>query len=201
MVSIGVTGGIGAGKSTVLSYVKSHYPCEIYRADDVAHQVMQLGQPCYDELILLLGSGVVSPTKEIDRIKLAARIFMDKNLLGRVNAVVHPAVQDYLTKCIQQAKELDEPDFIFIEASLLIETGYSDKVDELWYVHADEDIRTQRLERERGYSRDRITQTMKNQLSEEAFRRNCQVVLENNTTPEALYRQVDDRLLTLKRSM
>ncbi|MDR0948127.1 MAG: dephospho-CoA kinase [Lachnospiraceae bacterium] len=194
MYSIGITGGIGAGKTMALTYVKEHYPCEIYIADEVAHKVMEPGQPCYERIVELMGKGILAKDRTIDKIAMAARIFMDKNLLNRVNAIVHPAVQEYLTQCLTQGKAKPELAFVFVEAALLIEAGYTDKMDELWYIHAEEFVRRKRLEAQRGYSPDRITQVIRQQLTEEAFRKECHVVLENNGTPEELYKQIDQRL-------
>ena len=93
---IGITGGVGAGKTEILQYIKDHYLCEIYLADKVAHEIQLPGQPCYEGLVRLLGNGVLAKDGTIDRVKMAARIFRDHNLLLQVNELVHPAVQRYL---------------------------------------------------------------------------------------------------------
>lgn len=193
---IGITGGIGAGKSEILGYIGKHYKCEIYMADQVAHDVKEPGQPCYEQLVKLFNhsKGILGPDGRIDRIAMAARIFVDKDLLKKVNELVHPAVQDYLMEKLEQAGRNPEVELFFVEAALLIETGYKDIVDELWYVHADEELRKKRLIKERGYPPERIQQIMKQQLSEELFRKECDFIIENSGTLEESYRQIDRKL-------
>ena len=74
MKFIGITGGIGAGKSEILSYIRKHYICEIYLADEVAHLVKEPGTKCYEKLIELLGKEILSPDGQIDKGKMAGRI-------------------------------------------------------------------------------------------------------------------------------
>jgi dephospho-CoA kinase len=194
MHSIGITGGVGAGKTEILKYIRRHYKCEIYLADEVANQVKEPGQPCYDQLVALLGKGILAPDGKIDRTAMAARIFIHKSLLDKVNALVHPAVQVYLSEKIRMGRNNPQLELLFIEAALLIEAGYKHQVDELWYIHADESIRRQRLLEDRNYSHERITQIMQQQLEEETFRKECDVVIENNGSLEDCFRQVDRRL-------
>jgi dephospho-CoA kinase len=194
MHSIGITGGIGAGKTEILKYIRKHYLCEIYLADHVANEVKEPGHPCYDRLVQLLGKQILDKEGKIDRIAMAAKIFMNKELLDKVNALIHPAVREYLLEKMKQGKENPKLELLFIEAALLIETGYKDQVDEMWYIHADEHIRRARLLEERNYSHERVTQIMQQQLEEETFRKECDVVIENNGSLEDCYRQVNRRL-------
>ena len=194
MLLIGITGGIGAGKSEILSYIKQHYKCRIYLADEVAHAVKEPGQPCYEKLVALMGRGILNQDGKIDRAAMSSRIFVDKNLLLKVNQVVHPAVQKYLLDRVEEARRDPEVELFFIEAALLIETGYKEIVDELWYIHADEAVRRSRLTQSRGYAADKITRIMEKQLSEEAFREACDFELENSGSLEDSERQIDERL-------
>lgn len=191
---IGITGGIGAGKSEILAYIKKHYKCRIYLADEVAHLVTEPGQKCYERLVALLGSSVLMEDKTIDRKRMAARIFTDAALLARVNETIHPAVKEYLLEAVSRARAEQEAELFFIEAALLIETGYKDIVDELWYIYASSGTREQRLMDSRGYSQEKITEIMAKQLAEETFRRECDFIIDNSTTLEEAYRQIDKRL-------
>ncbi len=194
MKLIGITGGVGAGKSEILRYIGEHYPCEIYLADQVAHEVQRPGQPCYQRLMELLGEGVLGPDGAIDRKAMASRIFADSGLLERVNQIVHPAVRDYLLERVERARRNGGTAYFFIEAALLIEAGYKDVVDELWYIHADEEVRRKRLEQTRGYTPEKIAQIMGSQLTDAMFRAQCDFVLENNGSLEECYRQIRERL-------
>ena len=128
---IGITGGVGAGKSAVLSYIRKHYKCEIYLADEVAHLIKRKGERCYDRLVALLGKEVLEPSGEIDKRKMADVIFASEELLEQVNAIVHPEVRFYLEERIQEAVENQEVELLFIEAALLIEAGYEGILDEM----------------------------------------------------------------------
>lgn len=191
---IGITGGMGAGKSEILQYIKKHYKCEIYLADQVAHKVQSPGQPCFDKIVALLGEDILQADGTIDRAKMASRIFLDKDLLSKVNALVHPAVQTYLLERVEEAGRNPEVELFFIEAALLIETGYKEIVDEMWYIYADEKVRRRRLQANRGYTPQKITQIMEKQLSEEAFREACDFVIDNSGELENSFRQIDERL-------
>ncbi|MBO4976155.1 MAG: dephospho-CoA kinase [Lachnospiraceae bacterium] len=199
MKLIGITGGVGAGKSEILQYIKKHYKCEIYLADQVAHEVQSPGQPCYRKIVELMGKGILQEDGTIDRAKMASRIFIEKELLLKVNALVHPAVQNYLLDRVQEANRNPEVELFFIEAALLIETGYKEIVDEMWYIYADEKVRRNRLEASRGYTPQKITQIMDKQLSEEAFREACDFVIDNSGVLEDSFRQIDERLKTYSR--
>ena len=196
---IGITGGVGAGKSEILQYIKKHYKCEIYLADQVAHEVQSPGQPCYQKIVELMGAGILQDDGTIDRAKMASRIFLEKDLLLKVNALVHPAVQNYLLDRVKEAAQNPEVELFFIEAALLIETGYKEIVDEMWYIYADEKVRRNRLEANRGYTPQKITQIMDKQLSEEAFREACDFVIDNSGALEDSFRQIDERLKTYSR--
>lgn len=191
---IGITGGVGAGKSTILEYIKAHYRCRVYLADQVAHAVKEPGQPCYEALVELLGREVLEENGQIHKGRMAERIFRDENLLEQVNALVHPAVRAYLLEKIREAREEGWAELFFIEAALLIECGYRDIVDEMWYVHAGEDLRSGRLRESRGYSPEKIGQIMGSQLTEEGFRAGSDFVIDNSGTPEESYGQIRRRL-------
>ncbi|MDE5950264.1 MAG: dephospho-CoA kinase [Acetatifactor sp.] len=191
---IGITGGVGAGKSTLLEYIKAHYLCRIYLADEVAHAAKEPGQPCYEALVALLGREVLEEDGRIHKGRMAEKIFRDENLLEQVNAIVHPAVQEYLLEKIQQARQEGQAELFFIEAALLIECGYGDIVDEMWYIHAGEDVRRKRLGESRGYSSEKTGQIMESQLTEQQFRAGSDFVIDNSGTPEESYRQIRSRL-------
>ena len=121
-------------------------------------------------------------------------IFRDENLLEQVNAIVHPAVQEFLLEKIREARQEGRTELFFIEAALLIECGYGDIVDEMWYIYAEEGMRRQRLRESRGYSPEKIEQIMGSQLTEEAFRAGSDFVIDNSGAPEESFRQIRRRL-------
>lgn len=191
---IGITGGVGAGKTEILNYIKKHYKCEIYLADRVAKQLQEPGAECFEALVGLLGEEIKTSEGCLDRGKMAERIFADPILLGQVNDIVHPAVKKYLLSQLERARKSGRTELFFVEAALLIETGYRQLVDELWYIYADEAVRRRRLAGERGYSEDKITQIMSRQLAEDKFRESCDFVIDNSGSLEESYRQIDIKL-------
>ena len=191
---IGITGGIGAGKSEILGYIEKHYKCEIYLADQVAHLVKQPGTKAYRELVELLGQEVLAGDGSIDKAAMAGRIFARPDLLERVNDIIHPAVKEYLMERLEDARAKGRTELFFVEAALLIEGGYLALVDEMWYIYADESVRRERLGRTRGYSQDKITQIMSRQLTEDHFRKYCDFVIDNGGNLEDSFAQVDRKL-------
>lgn len=191
---IGITGGIGAGKSELLSYIENNYNCRVILADKVAHQVEEPGQKCYEELVMLLGKYILNPDGTIDKVKMAEKIFADKNILEKVNSIVHPAVKEFILQEIEDRQAEGKLDFLFVEAALLIEDGYGQIVDELWYIYSEIDIRRNRLKNSRAYSDEKIDYILKGQLSDEEFRRHCRVVIDNNGNLADTCKQIDKKL-------
>lgn len=191
MKIIGITGGVGAGKTQVLSYISQHYKCRIIRADETAHLLYEKGQECYKALVGLFGEQVLSNDGAIDKKKMAELIFADKALLEKVNAIVHPAVKRYILEQISYEKERKEVDYFFIEAALLIEEHYDQIADELWYIHSDVAVRRERLKMSRQYSERKISDIMRGQLGEDEFRSHCQRVISNNGDLEETYKQIN----------
>ena len=191
---IGVTGGVGAGKSTVLKYIGDNYNCKIVFSDDVANEIKMKGYPAYDELVRVLGKEILGEDGEIDRGKMAAAIFGDETKLTKVNKILHPAVNTFICNVIDEERLKNRLDFVFVEAALLIENGYKDIVDELWYVYADEDTRRQRLKDSRGYSDEKIDGIFKKQLNDETYRSNSDFIIDNSKDMDSTGKQLNEKL-------
>lgn len=194
MKVIGITGGVGAGKSEVLARLGERPDCRVIMADQVAHRLEEPGEVCFEPLRALLGDGILNAEGRIDKRKMAAKIFGSETLLKGVNEIVHPAVKAYLTAQIEKERTAGKYRFLFIEAALLIEEGYAAILDELWYIHAEESVRRRRLKESRGYTDEKIDSILGSQLSEETFRKYCDVVIENNGTLESVYTQIEKEL-------
>ena len=194
MKVIGITGGVGSGKSALLSYIKGKYNCRIILADEAAHKVKEPGQPCYRELVELLSDEILDADGTINKGRMAATIFQSEELLEKVNAIIHPAVKDMILCEIKQTREKGDVSFFFIEAALLIECGYLNIVDEMWYIYAKEDVRRERLKQSRNYSDEKIDAIMDSQLKEEEFRKHCRVIIDNSGSLEDAYEQIDRKL-------
>ena len=196
MKVIGITGGVGSGKTEVLNLIDGMTKCVIVRADELAKSLEVRGEVCFDPLIELLGEGVLHENGEIDPKKMAQMIFAEEsgNLRDKVNGIVHPAVKKRVLSMIKEADNEKKVEFFFIEAALLIEDHYDLIVDELWYIYADENVRRQRLRDSRGYSDEKINRIMATQSSDEVFRKYCKVIIDNSGTLEDTRRQLENLL-------
>jgi len=191
---IGVTGGVGAGKSTILKYVGDNYNCKVVFSDDVANEIKKKGYPAYDELVRILGKEILGEDGEIDKGKMAASIFNDAKKLDKVNKILHPAVNTFIINIIDEEKLKNRLDFVFVEAALLIENGYKDIVDELWYVYANEDTRRTRLKDSRGYTDGKIDGIFRQQLDDETYRLNSDFVIDNSKDLDSAGEQINKKL-------
>lgn len=191
MQVIGITGGVGAGKTAILEYLERNYKVKNLIADEIAHELMKPGTECYQKLLKVLPAEVYQDDHEhINRQALAERIFDSRELRSRVNGIVHPAVKEYIVKQIAEQKRLDLLDFVIIEAALLIEDHYDEICDELWYIYVTEEKRKKRLMASRGYSLEKVEQIFASQLPEKMYRSHCQVVIDNNGTREETFYQI-----------
>ena len=191
---IGITGGVGAGKSEVLSYIEKKYNCRIILADEVGHLVKMPGQKCYEQLIRLLGENVLLPDGNIDKAKMAEMIFQDAKLLEQVNALIHPAVEQYILNEIEKERESGALDFFFVEAALLLESGLCKYMETIWYIYAEKEVRRARLKAARGYSDEKIDSILASQKSEEEIKKHCDVIIYNNGQIEETRKQIDEKL-------
>ena len=206
MKIIGVTGGVGAGKSEILHYIETHYNARVLLADEAAHAIEAPGGAIYEPLIQLLdrypvpvtdgaeAAPITLPDGRINKPEMARRIFSVPELLEQVNQLVHPAVKTYILDESAREKKAGRLDFFIVEAALLIEAGYKEHMDELWYIYCDENERRRRLRASRGYSDEKIDNILRSQLSEQEFRDNADVVIDNSGTIEAACAQVDAAL-------
>ncbi|MCR4782612.1 MAG: dephospho-CoA kinase [Lachnospiraceae bacterium] len=178
---IGITGGIGAGKSTVLSFIEKNYNACIVRADDVAKDLIKKGTPTYEKICeAFSGLDIFEESGEFDRNKLSKVIFTDINMLQTIDNIVHPAVKERVKEIFHEEDLKENYDYFFLEAALLIEEHYDEICDELWYIYASEDTRRARLKESRGYTDEKITGIFSNQQGENVFRTKCKKVINND---------------------
>ena len=191
---IGITGGVGAGKSLILNYLEEKYQAYVLFADRIANELKLPGCECYQPLVSLLGQEICQKDGTIDNVKMAKKIFADHELLIKINGIIHPAVKAYICKQIEEKEKQGDVKLFFIEAALLIEDHYDEICDEMWYIYADIETRSQRLRSSRGYTEERIHGIISKQLSDETFRNVCQHVIDNSGRAEETYIQIDEKL-------
>lgn len=193
MKIIGVTGGVGAGKSTVLNYLEKHYGAKLILADLVGHEVMEPGHEAYEQVVKAFGQEIVSEDKTIDRKTLGAIVFVDEKKRMILNRIIHPAVRQEILRRLEEA-ELSHMSYVVVEAALFLEENYDAFCDETWYIYTDEKIRRQRLKESRGYSDKRIDQIFRSQKTHEEFQKRCLFMIDNNGSEEETFRQIDRRM-------
>lgn len=194
MKVIGITGGVGAGKTKLLTYIKEHYNCRILLADEAAKQLQEPGQACYDRIVSLLGREILQEDGFIKKERMAERIFQDKAALDAVNAIIHPAVKAYILQEIAREREAGRIDFFFLEAALLIECGYESIVEEMWYIFADAAVRRKRLQAGRNYTDEKIESILRAQLPDAVYREHCGFIIDNSGEITYAYEQIDRKM-------
>lgn len=191
MKFIGITGGVGAGKSAILEYIEKNYHAKVMLADEIAHDLMMPGTKCYDTIKAEFAKeAIFLENGTFNRSKMAEVIFGNDKKRDRMNAIVHPAVKEYILEVYQKEKKKGALDYLILEAALLIEEHYDEICDELWYIDTSEDNRRKRLKVNRGYSDEQIDNIFKSQLTEEEYRRHCTVVIDNDCDVEEAFLQI-----------
>lgn len=194
MKIIGITGGVGAGKSYILDYIEQNYKVRIIKTDEAAELLRTPGHRCYEKIVAFLGESILNEDNTINKNKMAQMIFSNQEKLEKVNEIIHPEVNRYVAEEIEKEKLMGKKDYFFIESALLIENHYDEICDELWYIDTREEIRRERLKKNRGYSEEKISDIISKQLPEEEFKKHCRVILDNNGEKEDVYRQIDTKM-------
>ena len=197
MKVIGITGGIGAGKTTLLEALSDQVSCHIVYSDDVARELMEPGTEVNERLQDTFPEDLFNKTGLVHTKQMAAYVFGDSEKKKLLDDIVHPAVREEIEDRIAEARDSGEVEYFFIEAALLIECGYREICDELWYVRASEELRSERLKKDRGYDDDRISSIFRSQLSDEEFERGCDAVIENDGDVAAMLSRAEELLATM----
>ena len=138
MKFIGITGGVGAGKTEILKYLAGREDTKVMLADDIARELSEPGQSCNEKLQELFdGTDVFDEKGKMNRPEAAAIIFKDEARRNGMNEILHPAVKEYVLHVLEQEKEEGRLRYLVLEAALLIEEHYDEICDELWYIYAE----------------------------------------------------------------
>jgi len=191
LLFIGITGGVGAGKSEILKHLKKNPRFLVEEADEIARSFYIKGSRIYDKLISILGEEVKTPDGSIDKKKMASMIFNDEKKKNAVNSLIHPTVWEYVNEKKREAELSGSYDIYFLEAALLIECGYDKICDELWYIYAEPSVRRERLKKARGYSDEKTGSIIKNQLPDGEYRKYCAHIIDNSGGLEGSLREID----------
>ena len=193
MNKIGVTGGVGAGKSLVLSYLAEVRGARIIMLDEVGRELMAPGGVCFQPVAELFGPDSVKNDGTLDRPYIAKRMLEDEPLREKLNGIVHPAVLRETMRRIYAAED-EGVRLLVIESAILLETNYDAICDEVWYIYADARVRAERLRMSRGYDEERIRRTMEAQMEDGEFRKRADHVIDNGGDFERTKAQIDEIL-------
>ncbi|SHO49809.1 dephospho-CoA kinase [Anaerocolumna xylanovorans DSM 12503] len=191
---IGLTGGIGSGKSEAARILVEAYGALLLNTDRIAHDFMEKGGISYELIVEYFGKGILDAEGKIDRGKLGREVYQNPAKLKVLNSFTHPPVMEYVRNKIKEAKEGGSYPFICVETALPREAALDDFCDEIWYVNAEKEVRKERLQNSRNFNSDKFEQVLKNQFSEEEYKKISTHILTNNDTLENLKDQIDKLL-------
>ena len=175
MIVIGLTGGIGTGKSEV-ARILEEIGAYIIDADRLGHSAYLPHSEIWEEVVKEFGDGVLLPDEEIDRKKLGSIVFNDPVQLAKLNEIMHPRMGKMVANLIEGA----DAEVVVVEAALLLEAGWDALVDEVWCTGASEDIVIDRLKARNGLDKEEAQKRIKAQMSVDERKSRSQVMIENN---------------------
>lgn len=187
--TIGVTGGIGAGKSSAVQ-ILAELGATVIDADRVGHQVYAPGTPGFDQVVAAFGAAIVGDDGAVDRKRLGAIVFGDPQALARLNAIVHPLIRDAVAGQVAAARAAGSAPIV-VEAALLIEARWDALVDEVWLVVARREVIEERLVAQRGMDPAAVEARMRAQLSDAERRAHADVVIDNSGTRASLRAEIE----------
>ena len=188
MLVIGLTGGIGTGKSAV-SKILQQFGAEVIDADKVGHEAYLPGTDTWGEIVQAFGEGILGDTEEINREKLAAVVFSDSKALGRLNIILHPRMYNMIEKHLSKLRGQGS-DVAVVEAAVLLEANWVPLVDEVWVVTAPKEVVLTRLHGRVHFDERSARARIGVQMIDTERSKFADVVIENNGTLGELERSI-----------
>jgi dephospho-CoA kinase len=176
---IGLTGGIGAGKSTVTQMLEE-LGAAVIDADKVGHQIYLPDLPAWREIVETFGPEVLNADRSINRQALGKMVFADPEALRTLNRIVHPKMFDRMAELIAELRMHAGIKAIVVEAAVLIEANWQPLADQVWLVIASETVVVERLAKQRHLSPEQVRSRIAAQLSNEERRQHAHVVIRND---------------------
>ena len=187
MKIIGITGGIGSGKSYVASVTAKYFPVLHVSTDDIAKEQMKKDGISYDMVVKAFSdicSQLLDEDGEINRAALSKTVFSDNSLLDMLNSITHPNVISELKSIIEREEKKGFYSAVLIETALIFESGIDKMCDSVWDVYASLNCRKRRLKASRGYSEEKIESILDDQLDEEEFKKKSDIVIVNDDSTD-----------------
>jgi dephospho-CoA kinase len=185
---LGLTGGIGSGKS-VVSSMFAQLGADVIDADQLARKVVEPGQPALEEIATAFGRDMLLPDGRLDRGKLGRIIFADPGARGRLNAITHPRIRKRMAAEI--AARTSRPGVLIVDIPLLYESDRTDTVDTVIVVWVDAETQLRRLIERDGLSEEEARQRIAAQMPLDEKRARADVVIDNSASRENTQGQVE----------
>ncbi len=185
MLTIGLTGGIGSGKSTVAE-ILAGFGAPILDADKIAHTTYAPGGPAYDAVVAAFGGQIVAPDRTIDRKQLGSIVFGKPEQLKKLTSIVWPATYEAIRRKVAELRASGAKLPIVVEAAILIEANWQPLFDEIWLVRAPREQVVARIERQRGLKPAETEARIRAQLSDEQRAKHASLVIDNNGSLDEL---------------
>lgn len=191
MKTVGLTGGIGSGKSTV-SRILAELGAFVIDADKVGHEIYLPGKAAWREVTAAFGQDILAPDQTIDRKKLGAIVFGSDEARKRLNAIVHPLMFHDIKQRIDAKRAEGFTPPIVVEAAILIEANWLPLADEVWVVVTNKNAVVERVVSQRGMTAKDTEARISSQLSDAERLKHAHVVITNDGSPEELEKKVQD---------
>ena len=195
MLLIGLTGGIGSGKSTVAAMLRDQ-GIRVVDADQIAREVVEPGQPALAELVEVFDQDILNDDGTLNRQELANRAFATEEATNALNAITHPRIEQETQRQFDLAAA-EKENFLVYDMPLLVERGLHEEMDMVIVVHTDIEERVRRLVEHRGLDEDDVRRRMSHQVDDVTRLASADVLIDNNGSVDHLRKQVDDFLATL----
>lgn len=189
MFVLGITGGVGSGKTLVAKLISKKYKASLLIADRLGHIVMEPDNPAFEKITSRFGKDILGSNGKIDRKKLADIIFNDETARSVLNSIIHPEVISYIRKYIDDRRDKDG--VIVLETAIMYETGSDKLCDEVWYVYVPADIRIKRLSDSRGYSEEKSRSIIESQKPDKFFTDRADRIIDNSGDKDRLNIELD----------
>lgn len=184
MKIIGIVGGMGAGKSTVIALLNEVQPVSYISADLIGHEILLKGQPAYLPILETFGESILDSQGEIVRKKLGQLVFGNEESVRRLNEITHPLITKRVKEYIIEARNKAPRQHIILEAALLLESGLVDLTDLVVAVYADPDVRLKRVIAREGLEPEQILKRFKAQKEWEELKVAADYVIDNSVSLE-----------------
>ena len=187
-IIVGLTGGIGTGKSLVSSYLMEN-GFKVIDLDLIAREIVEIGEKGYKEIVKFFGKDIVDESGRIDRKKLGNLVFADENLLKKLNSITHPLINEEMKIQISNYLSMGEK-IIFCDVPLLFEGNLMSYFDEIWLVYADKTTQIERVMKRDKLSSNQAVLRIDSQMNIEDKKKIADKIIYNTGTAEETYKQV-----------